>query len=515
MGLSSASSTLLPMAFFSLSLLFSLFSLAPQVMALKGIDVENPAVDVAPRLPVVSGLSKDAALCERVQVAGISRLKLGKYSSAYRVTVTPSVVIPERLHNKIQICFHKNSSLGLCQCEKDDWKSVTKGILVSVASPYEDRYIDVKFVGDLSGSVTVTVEEEFQGWRLIFLALGIMLLLLAPIVSSWVPFYYSSSMAIGICLVIIILLFQGMKLLPTARKNIFYLTIYGSVLGAGSFLLRHFSMLVNSILINFGLSEEMYNPVSVFLLVGITLAGAGLGYWLVRKFVIAEDGSVDVGIAQFVKWAIRIVAVTFIFQSTLDILLAAAVLISCLVMWFGFTSMRWNDLEDLPFSLDGSLWAWRSGQANVKHKHAEFYSRPGKKNHHSTLWNSPKGSFPGSPVKGLQSPLQRVTRTQQGYYSPSARRGTRNWQDHYSTFHETPNRKKYTKQEWEDFTQESTRQGLAELASSPEFTDWIIKNADRIQLRSDHSSDETVGSGSDSTDEQAVESGNGIRLFKW
>ena len=72
-----------------------------------GIDVENPAVDVAPRLPVVSGLSKDAALCERVQVAGISRLKLGKYSSAYRVTVAPSVVIPERLHNKIQICFHK------------------------------------------------------------------------------------------------------------------------------------------------------------------------------------------------------------------------------------------------------------------------------------------------------------------------------------------------------------------------------------------------------------------------
>ena len=201
--------------------------------------------------------------------------------------------------------------------------------------------------------------------------------------------------------------------------------------------------------------------------------------------------------------------------------------------------------RDLPFSLDGSLWAWRSGQANVKHKHAEFYSRPGKKNHHSTLWNSPKGSFPGSPVKGiftlhlptgrnnktvfigdfcfheynlfagLQSPLQRVTRTQQGYYSPSARRGTRNWQDHYSTFHETPNRKKYTKQEWEDFSQESTRQGLAELASSPEFTDWIIKNADRIQLRSDHSSDETVGSGSDSTDEQAVESSNGIRLFKW
>ena len=33
-------------------------------------------------------------------------------------------------------------------------------------------------------------------------------------------------------------------------------------LGAGSFLLHQFSMLVNTILVNFGLSEEMHNPVS-------------------------------------------------------------------------------------------------------------------------------------------------------------------------------------------------------------------------------------------------------------
>lgn len=54
--------------------------------------------------------------------------------------------------------------------------------------------------------------------------------------------------------------------------------------------------------------------VSVFLLVGITLAGAALGYWVVRKFVLSEDGTVDVGIAQFVKWAMRIFGVVFILQ---------------------------------------------------------------------------------------------------------------------------------------------------------------------------------------------------------
>ncbi|MCI13527.1 hypothetical protein A2U01_0034645, partial [Trifolium medium] len=138
-----------------------------------------------------------------------------------------------------------------------------KGMWDAVMSPYETRYVDVKIDGEISGSVTVALEEGFQQWRLISLAVGLLLLLVAPIVSSWVPFYYSSSMAIGIFLVIIIVLFQGMKLLPTGRKNIFYLTIYGSVLGAGSFLLHQFSMIVNSILQSFGMSEEMHNPVSI------------------------------------------------------------------------------------------------------------------------------------------------------------------------------------------------------------------------------------------------------------
>ncbi|XP_028066690.1 uncharacterized protein LOC114269562 [Camellia sinensis] len=96
-------------------------------------------------------------------------------------------------------------------------------------SPYEDRYVDMKFVDKIAGYVTVTVDKEFQRWHLFCLAFGFVLLLLAPVVSSWVPFYYSSSMAVGVFLVIIILLFQGMKLLPTGRKNVFYLTLYGSV----------------------------------------------------------------------------------------------------------------------------------------------------------------------------------------------------------------------------------------------------------------------------------------------
>ncbi|EEE58082.1 hypothetical protein OsJ_08949 [Oryza sativa Japonica Group] len=52
----------------------------------------------------------------------------------------------------------------------------------------------------------------------------------------------------------------GMKLLPMGRKSLFYLTIYGSAVGVGSYAVHYFSTLVASILENFGLSEEMHNP---------------------------------------------------------------------------------------------------------------------------------------------------------------------------------------------------------------------------------------------------------------
>lgn len=54
--------------------------------------------------------------------------------------------------------------------------------------------------------------------------------------------------------------------------------------------------------------------VFIFVLVGIILAGAALGYWIVRKFVVSKDGRVDVGIAQFVKWSMSIFGTAAILQ---------------------------------------------------------------------------------------------------------------------------------------------------------------------------------------------------------
>ncbi|GMH26554.1 hypothetical protein Nepgr_028397 [Nepenthes gracilis] len=468
--------------------------------ALSSLSLENPIQNVKP-LPFVGNVpnhgSKEALSCERVQIVGLSRLKLGSYASSLRVTLAPSVVIPDRLLSKIEVCLHRNGSCGLCHCEKDQWMSVQKGIWSALMSPYENKYIDVKFVGDIPGSVTVSLEEEFQHWRLIFLGAGFILLLVAPIISSWVPFYYSSSMAIGVLLVIIILLFQGMKLLPTGKKNVFYLTIYGSVVGAGSFLLHQFSLLVNSILVNFGLNEEMHNPVFIFLLVGIVLAGAALGYWIVRRYIIADDGSVDVNIAEFVKWAMRIIAATFILQSTPDTPLALLMVGLCMVVCLFITSIKWRNARNWSPRLK------KTGQATLRHSRAEFLSKSAKMGSQGKLWNSPSSppSWSGSPIKGTR------------FVSPSPQRGMSSQKDYYSTFYQTPKRRKFSRKEWENFTRESTREAMAELMSSPDFTDWMIEHAGRVQLVPDNSSDDSAGSGSNSSGE--VLSGNRLGFLNW
>ncbi|XP_068636252.1 uncharacterized protein [Aristolochia californica] len=276
-----------------------------------------------------------------------------------------------------------------------------------------------------------------------------------------------------------------MKLLPTGRKNIFYLTVYGSAIGAGSFLVQYFSMLVNSILVRFGLSEDMYNPVSVFLLVGIFLAGAALGYWIVRKFVLVEDGTVDVGIAHFVKWTLRVIATVFFFQSTLDTLLAVFALSSCWVICSVMTSkLSWSRKSmQLIHQAKRTLWQQRACQASATHKRTKFLNK--------------------SPKMGSRRPALKNHWSSVFWSSSPSKETTVHKQDYYSTFHKTPSRKRFSKREWEEFTEQSTREALAEWASSPELADWVTENADRIKVAPGECSDDGTASSSGTFKETA------------
>ncbi|CAH1442252.1 unnamed protein product [Lactuca virosa] len=131
-------------------------------------------------------------------------------------------------------------------------------------------------------------------------------------------------------------------LLPCSSSKLIAITHIqdlGHQLGAGSFVVHSLSTFLNSFLQNFGISQEVQNPVSVFVVLGIILLGAGFGYWLVRKYIICEDGEFDVGVAQFIKWSMRIVAVPCIILSTKDTHLAMAAVGSCLGVYYMITKI--------------------------------------------------------------------------------------------------------------------------------------------------------------------------------
>ncbi|CAN6439894.1 unnamed protein product [Victoria cruziana] len=510
--MASASFSIVFFVFLSLSALGSP-ALADNDIQVVGITLENPTALLVPtgqsKSLLPGGKAVAFSACKRAQVSGLSRMNIRSYPNAFHIMLKPSEEIPEKYHAKIGVCFHRNASTAHCQCPESEWKTIQGGYWSTFASPYGEMYIDVKFMDGLTGFVTISLDEVMQQWRLLFLGLGLVILISAPVVSRWVPFYYSTSMFLGVLLVIIILLFQGMKLLPTGRKSAFYLAIYGSLVGIGSYIMHYFSMVVNSILENFGLSQEMHNPVSLFLFVGILLAGAGLGYWGVRKFVLSSDGSVDIGVSQFVKWAMRVVGVLFVFESSYDTPLALAAVVSslslCLII--SFKAKRRSQAR----SANRSLWHTGGKNTSPYQNRAEFLSKPSKlssgsrKNvtrlisHQESLKS--RYALSDSPVKGL--------------ISSSSSKGTSLVNsDYYSTFHRSPARKRFSKKEWDDFTRESTREAMREWAASPEFSEWIIENANRIQIMPEDSPEESVGSDSDSSGETAV-SDSGVGLFRW
>lgn len=88
-------------------------------------------------------------------------------------------------------------------------------------------------------------------------------------------------------------------------------------------------------------------------------------------------------------------------------------------------------------------------------------------------------------------------------------------EDHYSTFHNIQPRK-YTKQEWEDFTQESTRKALAECTATPEFAQWVGDNARRLQVEKeeDNLSEEEIMESSSSSEETGDEADGAPGLIR-
>ncbi|KAK4477441.1 hypothetical protein RD792_016664 [Penstemon davidsonii] len=407
--------------------------------------------------------------CERVRINGLPRIKhLNKFANSVKVKVSfvnppgrppnveklwVSVMNPNYLPSGPHTLFQplRNVSLGIGMCPPGQWERLNKGLWVRSMSPFDHKVLDIRMAASYSETLQVSLDEDFFWYRIWFLVLGIVLLTVATWLSKSLVFYYSGAMAVGVFLVILMVLFQGMKLLPTGRKSSLAIFIYSSLVGLGSFLLSYVPVLLRSLLNQIGLSEEMYNPLAIFLLVFLVITGAWLGFWVVRKLVLTEEGSIDIGVSHFVTWTIRIIASVMILQSSIDPLLVIDALVGGIIV----SSVLKSSIHP-----------------KVIHRAYKKLCRLDKMNH-----KEPRVSY-ASPVNNKR-PFTRPPNTPVRGSTPSKLSDSDTF---LSSFHGTPERRKFSDDEWETFTKESTRKALEGLVSSPDFGKWAATHADRITL---------------------------------
>ncbi|CAL5372722.1 unnamed protein product [Camellia sinensis] len=400
------------------------------------LDVAQPTtLQISPRLPVEkSPGSKHGAIVlrERVLIHGLSRLKnLRKFAHSVKVNV--SIVSSSARLPNVEVCFHSprlSFSLGIGMCPQGQWEKLVEGSWVRSMSPFDHKLLDVRMVGSSLEILQVSLTEEFFSYRIIFLVLGIINMTLASSLSKSLVFYYSSAMAVGIILVILAILFQD------HREQ-----------------------------------KRRLGELAIFLLVFLVLAGAWLGFWVVCKLVLTEDGLIDRGVSKFVARSIQIIASVMILQSSVDPLLAAEALL-CGVVVRRITRSRFirHLYKNLRRTIKHGHRYQIPGSSPSKDSYDEYAHNIRKPNNCGFL--KPRSRhFTKAPSN---SPIQGLIRTPPSQLSDS--------ETHYSSFHKTPERKKFSKDVWEKFTKDSTKKALEELVSSPDFSKWAVINAERITL---------------------------------
>ncbi|KAL6224954.1 hypothetical protein ACLB2K_003808 [Fragaria x ananassa] len=445
-------------------------------------------------------------MCGRVHVFGLSRLKnLERFADTVRVKI--AINSSHRLR-PFEVCFHRNTSRGIGMCPHSQWEKVSKGSWSGSMSPYEHKLVDIRTAASSLDIFEVSLEEEFYISRLVFFISGVILMSLAPSLSNSLVFYYGSGMAIGVVLVILIVLFQGMKLLPTGRKNSLGIFLFSSVIGLGSFLLSYIPGIIRSVLTELGISEEMYNPLVIFLLAFIFLAGAWLGFWTVRKMALREDGSIDSSTSLFVLWTIRFVAVLMLSQSSSDQLLAAGAItvplapfiVMKIAMVFGVVLSFMREITIAfgtivsfiartiaiivggVFSSVQEIFRW------IRHRrmYRKLLKSPKKKSRRSEIPDSPSYEYaPDEVINEFQSDEDNKfprPGSRNSTLASCSRRASPSERLYPSYIHTTPERRAVSRHEWESFTSQTTEKALEELASSPDFGKWVVANADRISI---------------------------------
>ncbi|KAL1195035.1 hypothetical protein V5N11_031127 [Cardamine amara subsp. amara] len=403
---------------------------------------ETGSLQVTPRTEVIDSPGITSRW-ERLHINGLQRLKhIDKYAHSLKLTLSSNV------RTSIDVCFHRNSSRAIGMCPHGQWKKMSKGeSWVGIMSPFDYKIVDIRTFGDSSKFITLefSAKQEFYMYRIVFLILGIVFLSLASRLSKSVAFYYSGAMSIGIIILVTLIINQGIKLLPTRGKSRLELFLYSSMIGVGSYFLQYLCGVIQDLLMQIGISEDLYIPLAILFVAFVFMFGAWSGFWTVKKFVVTKDGSIEINTSIFVSWTIQAFAVVLILQSSIDPLLAGGALISGILI-----------SSVLNSSIIIKLLEQRTYKQDFETENC------GRSLNHATSFASP-----------LPRGIKKMSRT-----IPLSDSDT-----FPSSFHKTPEgRRKITKEELEKFTRESTEKAMKELVSSPGFGEWAVKNAKRINV---------------------------------
>ncbi|KAG4987722.1 hypothetical protein JHK85_030705 [Glycine max] len=218
--------------------------------------------------------------------------------------------------------------------------------------------------------------------------------------------------------------------------------------------------------------------------VSVEEAGAWLGFWVVHKLVLTEDGSVDISTAQFVAWAVRILAAVMILQSSMDPLLGTLALLCG-----SFVSLL-KKMHRLRFLRHLRRRLFKSPKKNRRRSQVPD-SSPFDDSRDELMYkmqskeDSPlfRPQLRGPTLSPCKSPVTGFTRT-----PPKSQEAL-----YPSIIHNTPERKRYSAAEWDAFTKKSTETALEELVASPDFGKWLSTNADRISVTPNSRTDQQRG----------------------
>ncbi|XP_076940922.1 uncharacterized protein LOC143610286 [Bidens hawaiensis] len=176
-------------------------------------------LEVSPNLAVENspGLRPGSqVVCERVELIGLPRLtNLTSFFSSIKVKVI--TVNSTARSPSITVCLHRNASLAVGMCPEGLWEKLTNGSWVKSMSPFDHKLLDIRSVGPTAGTVEAVLNEEFYLYRVVFFVLGIIMMTFASSLSNSLATYYGGAMTLGMLLVVLVILFQGMRILPSGR----------------------------------------------------------------------------------------------------------------------------------------------------------------------------------------------------------------------------------------------------------------------------------------------------------